>query len=304
MEITPRIVGCLPRRLLASVAGFRRRYRFIERLSAPIVSGLRNRDFVIRAGVASGLVLNSGEYNLNYLLASAEPDVSEALKMVLAPQMTFYDVGANVGLYTLVGARIVGASGSVVSFEPLEVNRKLVEHNVRVNGFSNVHCLPYAVGQHDGEGKFMLSDTHSWGMLAGQGHVPVKFAGEILVDVRNLDGLINKLGLRPPDVIKIDVEGGETAVFRGAREIIAKYRPTLLVELHDTTAAVLEELGRQSYSSSLLGSSLPVGNVGGNIHIVAVPAEHPDRVAFIRRIQDSSFPRCERCSQVPATVPA
>ena len=298
MNIAPRIIGRLPAQLLATAAGLRRRHRLIERLSACVVSGLRNRDVVIRVGAAKGLVLNTGEYNLNYLLPFAEPDVSAALKTVLAAGMTFYDIGANVGFYTILGARIVGAGGTVASFEPLQHNRELVEHNVRANGFSNVQCLPYAVGEYDGVEKFMLSEGHSWGMLAGQGHTPMKFAGEIVVGVRNLSGLVNSGDLKPPHVIKMDVEGGEAAVLRGAIEVIATYRPILFIELHDTTTAVLSELERQGYHTSLFGSTMPVKAVEGNLHIAAVPSEQADRDFLLSRLQSSSFPRCGRCAHI------
>jgi FkbM family methyltransferase len=204
-------------------------------------------------------------------------------------------VGANVGFYTIVGARMVGAGGTVASFEPLHSNRELIAHNVRANGLSNVTCLPYAIGEHDGEQKFMLSEAHSHGMLAGQGHAPMKFVGEVPVEVRNLSGLVSRGALKPPQVIKMDVEGGEAAVLRGANEVIAKYRPILVIELHDTTTAVLRELESQSYHTSLFGSKLPARSAKGNLHIVALPSERTDRDFLLARFQSSSFPRCDRC---------
>jgi FkbM family methyltransferase len=270
----------------------------VRRCTNRLADAFRNRDMTIAVGPAAGLILNTGSSNLSSLLAFAEPDVQKALATVLTPGMTFYDIGANVGFYTIMAARLVGPTGAVASFEPLTSNLDIVARNIRANGFSNVTCVRYAIGEADGKGRFILSAQHSWGMLSNGGRRPGLCTGEIAVEVRRLDSLFGQQGLKPPDVIKMDIEGGEAPALAGAVHLLQEFRPILLIELHDTTTAVMRELDRSGYQTSLLGTALPVANVEGNVHMVAVPAELPGGCALIERLQDPLFPRCERCAEV------
>ena len=82
----------------------------------------RNRTGRIGRGVGKGLLFNVGSCNAGYLLGTTEPEVQEVLATLLRPGMAFYDIGANVGFYSILAARLTGPTGLVISFEPLPLN--------------------------------------------------------------------------------------------------------------------------------------------------------------------------------------
>ena len=254
----------------------------------------------VRHGVAKGLVFNSGHSNVSYefALGALEPDSEQAALTLLRSGMTFYDIGANLGWLSLIAARLVGPSGKVVSFEPLDTNVRIVEHNLRANGFDNAAVIAIALGNTDGPAQFLRSSDPSWGMLAGSGLKPGDFVAETTVTVRRLDNAVREFRLPPPQMMKIDVEGGEVDVLRGAEKTIATSRPVMLIELHDTNAAVADILRHYHYETSLPGSVVAIEDAPGNVHVFAIPREHPDRADLLRIFQDPAFPQCVRCKEV------
>ena len=101
----------------------------------------QNRDAIVLSGVASGLKFNSGPASAAYALGRNERPVQEALATYLQPGDVFYDVGANVGFFTIVGAKLVGTAGRVYAFEPVAANAGQVHHNAAINGFEHVQSF-------------------------------------------------------------------------------------------------------------------------------------------------------------------
>ncbi len=140
----------------------------------------------------------------------------------LRPGMTFVDVGANVGLFTIVGAALVGAGGRVFAYE---CNPGLVDSlrkNVQMNWFNDrVELVPKAAGRDDSSTTFWMSDR-----LAGLGSTVPGNAldsnnddvGETVVITESLDERLSDVPF--VDLLKIDVEGGEPAVLDGARGLL------------------------------------------------------------------------------------
>jgi FkbM family methyltransferase len=147
-----------------------------------------------------------------------EPGETANLSERLSPGMTFLDIGAHVGYFTLLAARHVGPRGLVVAFEPEPRNFELLLANVWRNGLSNVFCLPYAVGASTGFAELHLSPDNT-----GDNRVfPSAEEPRETATVRSaaLDGLY---WLRPPvDVIKVDVQGAEEAAIRGMERLLAR----------------------------------------------------------------------------------
>ncbi len=157
-------------------------------------------------------------------LGTYESQKQRVLSSLLKPGETFFDVGANVGFYTLLGSRLVGPSGQVVAFEPLPANlRYLVEH-LRINRVANVELITAAVGKTKDRLRFAEAGSPSMGRIDPEGGLDV--------DVLSLDGLVAAGAVRPPDLIKMDIEGGEVGALKGAREILATHRPQILLATH------------------------------------------------------------------------
>ncbi len=246
---------------------------------------LREQDDVIQKGPGRGLRFNAGRSNAGYILGTSEPGLQTALTRLLRPGLTMYDVGANVGFLTVIGARLVGREGRVVAFEPVRPNADLAAHNARLNGFDQVEILCVALGREDGEASFLLSANSNWGKFKSAGGVADPIA-ETTVPVRSLDSLAREGGQPEPDLMKIDVEGAEVDVIAGAARMLRKKRPVLLVELHGTNEAVDEELRALGYRPSVLGSHQPLPHAPWDSQVVAVPEERVDLNPLIAQLCD------------------
>ena len=174
------------------------------------------------------------------------------------PGATAYDIGANLGLYTMPLLQLVGSAGYVYGFELNPVCVHFLQATVRGAGHTNCSIFPVALGDTDGS----LMATINYGSTAiGITSVSPFFAAklgcQVTVPCLRLDGLIERFSPRPPDFIKIDVEGAEAMVVTGMEETLARLRPILLIELHGRGAAqaTLERLERFQYTIEDLQSS-------------------------------------------------
>jgi len=143
----------------------------------------------------------------------------------------FIDVGAYVGVFTLEGAQAVGETGSVIAVEPEPRNRDLLLKNIQANGIKNVTLVTKAIGDEKGKAKLYLSShsaSHSISQRVGDNYIEV--------DVDTLDNLVSELGLKRVDFIKIDAEGSELEVLKGAGNILGYPNVRLAIEATHTLA--------------------------------------------------------------------
>jgi FkbM family methyltransferase len=152
------------------------------------------------------------------VLDNYEPGVSACLKQLLHPGMTFCDVGANFGIFTLLASRIVGASGSVFSFEPVKENREVLERNIARNNARNVFVSDKAVSDKVGIARIFLSKDAGCHSISSE---PLNSDGKFVdVDVTTLAEFDK---IKRIDVLKIDVEGAELEVLSGLGKLEVKY---------------------------------------------------------------------------------
>jgi FkbM family methyltransferase len=170
-----------------------------------------------------------------------EPGVQSAFSALLRPGDVVYDVGAHLGSLALGAARLVGASGRVVAFDgdPENVER-LRENSSRNHLNSRVQVVHAAVWSHRSASGISFrrgKSLPSQGGVESDGQRPVLGDGEIIsVPVTTLDDFV-AAGGPVPQLVKIDVEGGEYEVLRGGASLFANQRPLLLVEVHHQQAA-------------------------------------------------------------------
>jgi len=171
------------------------------------------------------------------------------LQAVLRPGMTVVDVGANTGYYTLWASRLVGPLGRVHAFEPVPDLASTLRHNVELNGMRNISVRPEAVSDREGKAILHVSRAESntgLSSLVMNGDRD-QLSEPLEVETISLDDLSSNLD-RPIDFIKIDVEGAEDLVFRGAARLLAAERaPAILFESYAVAplAARLESHGYQ-----------------------------------------------------------
>lgn len=165
----------------------------------------------------------------------------------------FYDIGANVGYFSLLAAKLSAPDGKVVAFEPLPRNIAFIQRHITLNKLQDrITVIEAAVSDHSGTAFFDLDISTSKGHIAQEGQLEVKLVC--------LDELV-KAGMIPlPDVMKIDVEGAEAEVLRGAMHTLQACHPLLYLDTHQREAhyQTLEILTRLGYTITCLdGKALP-----------------------------------------------
>jgi len=146
-----------------------------------------------------------------------EPMSTYIFKRYIKEGDCIVDIGANVGYFSLLSARLVGATGRVYSFEPDVDNMKALVGNVVLNHFKDVGYYQVALSDYVGHSKFYLSKTESARHSLIQTH---EHSSEVIVEVNKLDEIIPKSF--PVHFIKTDTEGNEMAVLKGAKETIKR----------------------------------------------------------------------------------
>jgi FkbM family methyltransferase len=190
----------------------------------------------IRGGVARGLRLGLRNATRAHLQGSCEIPVQRCFERYVRPGDVFLDVGGNIGFFTLMAARLVGPEGRVYAIEPVPENVRCIQVNARLNRLTNVTVLPLAAGRAEGTATLMLA-AHSGGATLSGEDVPPDLTGQIDVPVSTIDHLIETGIMRPPAMVKIDVEGTESAVLEGMERTLTQHRPKIVFEVDSADPA-------------------------------------------------------------------
>jgi FkbM family methyltransferase len=240
----------------------------VQRMTDLMTMPLRTRDTTIRSGVGVGLRFNAAGANLGYVLGTTEPDVQNVLASHVRPGSTVYDIGANVGFFTVLLARLTGASGRIMAFEPAPEAVAALRHNLELNGFSHVVVMEAAVGAHDGTARLKVPELQVAARLVSE-----EVGGAISVPVLSLDAAAERCDLPAPSLVKIDAEGSEEDVLRGMSQLLARERPQVLCELHATAREVIPFLEEAGYQWSFVEPGILCGDEPWAVHVLAEPID-------------------------------
>lgn len=212
-----------------------------------------------------------------FVFGTYEREVISALHRIVQPNWVVVDIGAHIGYFVLLLAKLVGQGGKVIAFEPLPENFRVLTENISMNSCSNVVLEGRAVSATSGTVTLMSNDSNRLSYTASLAH------GNPIVNVEavSLDDYASTLQ-KPINLILMDVEGLELAALQGMRSILHRDGPTLLVELHgfDRTGEfhpAIKELQSVGYSIQYLEAP------GAQVHIVAQPPNSP---TDCRRVPD------------------
>jgi len=200
----------------------------------------------------------------------------ENLDRVVKSGDVVFDCGANQGIYTMAFGALVGSSGRVYAFEPQEYACACIRLNARLNGFAHVRVELVAVSSDVGEARI---DMSRGSVLAS---IVRDFGGHRTETVKTitLDNFAERLDVSKVDVIKMDIEGAEYQALQGARGLIERYRPTIVLEAtpeEQTWRDILSFLGSRGYRLHLFGKD-------GDLEPVRELTEfHPDVVFLVPR---------------------
>jgi len=158
------------------------------------------------------------------------------LERILSPGKVFIDVGANFGIYTLVASKLVGDTGKVLAFEPTAESFGILRKNVELNHCSNVSAFQVALA----ETKDKAWLNHEWDPSCNWLRKDPRSSsdGEEVQTVA-LDQLLEECGVDRVDAMKIDAEGAEELILRGAIRCIATQSPIIIFEFNPPTASRL-----------------------------------------------------------------
>ncbi len=156
-------------------------------------------------------------------LGTYELEFQRRLEAEVKPGGIFYDVGANVGFYSLLASKLVEA-GRVYAFEPLPTNLKYLFKHLELNRTRNVEVFGMAISDLCGIASFATEESGGMGYLED--------GGNLAVQVSTLDALVHEEKIASPDYVKMDIEGAEFAALIGATECFARHRPLLFLATH------------------------------------------------------------------------
>jgi FkbM family methyltransferase len=235
----------------------------------------------IRQGPLAGkkLQIDSQTPHYYWIKGHDEPVVLQIMQNNVKPGHCVVDVGAHIGIETLMLSQWVGAAGHVVSIEPDPSNFKALSANIRLNAVDNVQLIQAAISDNSGQLQFV----HGEGVLCHLVDNPVDPSIDptslITVQVHTLDELFAGKQIII-DFLKIDVEDFEVSVLRGARRLLYEQQPTIIVELH-------------SYRSAR-GCADILNQAGYNIELIDTPEKDLDRYLKTQPQMDYNhgFGRC------------
>ena len=160
-----------------------------------------------------------------FLRGIYEPEKTEALCKIVARGDIVLDIGAHVGYFSVLMSSLVGPTGKIFSFEPRGINYTFLKKHLSKNNCSNVHVIKAAVGNTIGTA---YMDTRT-----GTGTGKLHEAGNLAVKIISVDGFYREFPqYPPPSFMKIDVEGAEFEVLKGAEHTIRKFKPRIVLATH------------------------------------------------------------------------
>jgi FkbM family methyltransferase len=184
-----------------------------RRMRMPILQGrLKGKRWIV------------GSSNHGCWLGSYEFTKRRLFEKIVSENSVVFDIGAHAGFYTLLSSVLVGQQGKVFAFEPCPANLKFLHEHLRINKVKNVKVIEAAVADWSGNGQFEENLDSSMSRVSKSGSLTIRLV--------SLDELYHTGEIPPPDVIKIDVEGGEVQILEGAKDLLSIASPTIFLATH------------------------------------------------------------------------
>lgn len=205
-----------------------------------ILRGLLNipRSGVVEIAADIRLQLNLDDYLQRWIFCHRLEDEHDYYLMsrILKKGEHFIDVGANIGIVSLLAAKAVGPDGVVYAIEALSATREFLERNLELNTCSNVRILPFALMDETREVEFYASIDGNIGGSSLSGHGPKD--SPVTVQGRTLDSLVADGTIGRCDVMKMDIEGAEPLAIKGMTGLLATQKPrVVMIEVADVLLA-------------------------------------------------------------------
>jgi FkbM family methyltransferase len=197
---------------------------------------LGTRFLPVMAGPLKGYLWSTGS-SYDYIFGAYEnPDTLKLFLKWLKPDTVFYDIGANVGFYSLTANTVIN-NGVIYAFEPMPLVRGIFEKHIELNKKlmpgNNINVFPFAVSDREGVVEFSNDSGYRDGnTYIKDSYVFLASDQKIKVACQSVDGFVEQ-GHKIPDIIKIDVEGAEFDVLLGAKKTLERFQPKIILSTHN-----------------------------------------------------------------------
>jgi FkbM family methyltransferase len=197
----------------------------------------------------------------DYWLGTYEPQLQATIQELVLPGQIAYDIGANIGFMTLLFAQCVESTGHVYAFEALPANLQRLRDNIALNAVDDrVTIISAAVNDRSNSTKFYIGPSPGTGKLVkSAGRSTITYRESIEVEGISIDDFIYQSGNPAPDILKIDIEGGEVLALPGMSRMLHEKRPVVMIELHGQEAARVgwDLLKKENYQICHMAADFP-----------------------------------------------
>ncbi len=218
-----------------------------------------------------------------YFPKDYESDNFQFLKDQSRNGSVIIDIGAHIGLFAVRAAQIVGKGGKVYAFEPTPSTFSVLKETIKINNAGDiVQPQEEAVSEKDGLTLFYISGTKGDNSNSLVGHRRDRKQEKVEVKLVSLDSFVSKNNIRKVDLVKIDAEGVEAQVLKGAVDTLSKFKPKCILSLHpvaitangDNLADIYDFLIRMEYKVFLDGKEISRGEFISKIDLFDVHLIH------------------------------
>ncbi len=186
----------------------------------------------ITKGFGSGLIWTHKVSDLRYLLGEYEPELAIWLKSKMEQGYSFIDIGANAGYFSLLASKYSKSKTQrIIAVEPIKENLRLISNHIELNHLNSIEVLPIAVADNDRVVEFSASSNLAANTYSETSSLH-KNSPKIPIEAKCLDSICDKLELKN-FVVKIDVEGAELDVLKGAKNTLIIHKPELMLATHE-----------------------------------------------------------------------
>lgn len=208
---------------------------FMQRLASFVYDKIRPKG-EIKVELALGtLVLKPADRTMTPLLIageSYEEDEVGLCQQLIKPGMTVIDIGANIGYFTLLFAKLVGNHGHVIAIEPEPDNFLYLQQNVTINRCQNVKLLPVALADRVGTMDLWVGKTsQTTASFIKENVLYEDQINRVVVATQTLDKILQDMAITQVDFIKLDIQGFEEVALRGAEQLLQRTHAAIIMEL-------------------------------------------------------------------------
>ncbi|HCN04581.1 MAG TPA: hypothetical protein DIS79_03090 [Bacteroidetes bacterium] len=255
------------------------KYSLLTRLYFPFAAPTHPQIVIARLRHGFKMYLDISEYlqSYMYMFGAYELPTVKLIRNTFQGESSFLDIGAQMGYITLEAA-VANKRGHVFAFEPEPANFTRLIDNISINSINSIRTYNTALGATTGDLDLYLAEANSGAHSAFQSNANVS-EKKVRVPMRTLDSIVEQDSIKDISMIKLDVEGYELEVLRGATQVLRQHKPMLIVELNDEI--------QQAAGSSSSGVKQLLGSFGYQPHYILEDGRIGDIVGATNHLNDN-----------------